>query len=161
MRIGRVGRPHGVRGEFAVSDPSGPVEVLEPGLEVWLGDDLFRVSLRKGTSERPILRVEGVDDRDAAGALVGAELRVPREALGSLAPGEHLVEDLIGAEVVDGDRPVGRVREVVLLPSVEALEVEREGAAPLLVPLVHDAIRAIDADRGRIDVRLAFLEENA
>jgi 16S rRNA processing protein RimM len=135
--------------------------LLEPGLEIWLGEERVVVSERKGTADRPILKVQGIGDREAAKALGGAEIRVSGDALGPLAPGEHLVEDLIGAEVVDGERAVGRVRDVVLLPSVEALEVERDGQGPLLVPLIRDAVRSIDAERGRIDVRLEFLEETA
>ncbi len=46
------------------------------------------------------------------------------------------------------------------LPSCECLEVERVGGAPdLLVPLVRDAVRAVDVRRRRIDVDLRFLGE--
>jgi 16S rRNA processing protein RimM len=135
-------------------------QLLEPGREIWLGEDRVVVSERKGTTDRPILKVEGVGDREAAKALGGTEIRVSRNALGPLAPGEHLVEDLIGAAVVDGDRHVGRVRDVLVLPSVEALEVERDGEEPLLVPLVRDAIRAVDLEQSRIDVRLEFFGDD-
>jgi 16S rRNA processing protein RimM len=161
VTIGRVGRPHGVQGEFSVSDPTERGELLEPGKVIWLEGAQVTIAWRKGTLARPLLKVEGVDDRDAARALAGAEIGVPREELGPLAPGEYLVEELIGAEVVDGDRWVGRVRDVVVLPSVEALEVEREGRETLLVPLVRDAIRSIAPSRDRIDVRLDFVEAEA
>jgi 16S rRNA processing protein RimM len=147
-----------VQGEFSVSDPTERAELLEPGRVIWLAGAEVTIAWRKGTLARPLLKVEGVDDRDAARALAGLEIGVPREELGPLAPGEYLVEELIGAEVVDGDRWVGRVRDVVVLPSVEALEVEREGRETLLVPLVRDAIRSLDPSGGRIDVRLDFLE---
>jgi ribosomal 30S subunit maturation factor RimM len=39
------------------------------------------------------------------------------------------------------------------------LEVEREAASPLLVPLVRDAVRAVDIDGRRIDIDLRFLGE--
>jgi 16S rRNA processing protein RimM len=142
-----------------VSGPTGRMELLEPGGVIWLAGAPVTIAWRKGTPTRPLLKVDGVDDRDAARALAGSEIGVPREALGPLAPGEHRVEDLIGSEVVDGDLRVGLVRDVIALPSVEALEVEREGRDPLLVPLVRDAIRSIDPESKRVDVRLGFLEE--
>jgi 16S rRNA processing protein RimM len=45
------------------------------------------------------------------------------------------------------------------LPSCEALEVAREGAPDLLVPMVRDAIRSVDVRARRIDVNLSFLGE--
>ena len=61
--------------------------------------------------------------------------------------------------MTDGPREIGRVRRLVGLPSCEALEVERAGAGDLLIPLVRDAVRAVDTDARRIDVDLAFLGE--
>jgi 16S rRNA processing protein RimM len=63
---------------------------------------------------------------------------------------------------VDGATDVGTVRELVALPSCEVLEVERDGdRAPLLVPLVRDAVRRVDVPGGIVDVDLAFLGEDA
>jgi 16S rRNA processing protein RimM len=158
VRIGRVGRPHGIGGGFSVSDPTERIELLDPGRSVWLGERGTVVSSRKGTPQHPLLEVEGVDDREAARALAGTPILAPRDVLGELRPGEYLVSDLIGLEVVDGEKPVGRVADVVLLPSVDALDVERQVGGDLLVPLVDDAIRSIDPEGRRIDVDLDFVE---
>jgi 16S rRNA processing protein RimM len=48
---------------------------------------------------------------------------------------------------------------MVALPSCEVLEVARDGAPDLLVPLVRDAVRSVDLGAGVIDVDLAFLGE--
>jgi 16S rRNA processing protein RimM len=63
--------------------------------------------------------------------------------------------------VVDGERAVGVVKRMLPYPSCELLEVERPGAADLLVPMVADAVRSIDPEAKRIDVNLAFLGEDA
>ena len=102
-----------------------------------------------------------MDDRNGAEALRGQALEVSRADFGSLEPGEHLVRDLVGCEVFDGLRRVGVVRDVVALPSVDCLQVERgddAGAGELLVPMVADAVRAVDVDGRRVDVDLAFVE---
>ena len=72
---------------------------------------------------------------------------------------EWYAEDLEGCRVVDGATEVGRVVQMVALPSCEALEVAREGGADLLVPLVRDAVRSVDVAAGVVDVDLAFLGE--
>ena len=58
---------------------------------------------RAGTDERPIVRLDGVDDREAAEALRGAELLVPRDDAPALEEDECWAEDLEGCRVVDGD----------------------------------------------------------
>jgi 16S rRNA processing protein RimM len=47
---------------------------------------------------------------------------------------------------------------MLVLPSCEVLEVQRADGAEVLVPMVRDAIRAIDRDGRRIDVDMGFVE---
>jgi 16S rRNA processing protein RimM len=160
-----VGRPHGTVGAFHVDDPTDRLTLLEPGRTLVVGGDRHDVAWRGGTAERPLLRLAGVEDRDAAERLRGLSLEVSRDEFGALEEGEHLARDLIGCLVTDGERRVGVVRGVLSLPSVDCLEVEREGSSaegePLLVPLVGDAVRSLDVKGGRVDVDLAFLEPPA
>ena len=60
---------------------------------------------------------------------------------------------------MDGERDVGVVARVLPLPANEVLEVRREGSRDLLVPLVRDAVRAVDVEARVVDVDLAFLGE--
>ena len=64
----KVGRPHGLDGSFHVDAP------LEEGQTVTIGEREFTVAERKGTDSRPIIRLEGIEDRDAAEALRGETL---------------------------------------------------------------------------------------
>jgi len=105
------------------------------------------------------MRVADHDDRAAAEALRGKDLRVPRTVVPELGPDEWWPEDLAGCAVHDGDREVGTVRRMFELPSCEVLEVERAGGGDLLVPLVTDAVREVDLDRRTIDIDLRFLGE--
>ena len=157
LRIGRVGRPHGTRGAFSVVDPTRRPGLLVVGLEVEIAGSPTRVVSRDGTDDRPLIAVEGIEDRDAARRLAGTEITVARTEIGLLEPDEYLVDDLVGLAVVDGADTVGKVKNVLLLPSADVLDVERADGSQLLVPLISDAIRSIAA--GRIDVRLDFLGE--
>ena len=152
LHAGTVGRPHGLDGSFHVVAANPLLLGLGKSVRIAsLGEDRL-VTRRAGTDARPILRLEGYEDRTAAAGLSGADLLVER----SEAP------DLEGCEVVDGSLRVGVVRRVLALPSCEVLEVERVGAPqgdPLLVPLVTDAVRSVDLERRSIDVDLAFLGE--
>jgi 16S rRNA processing protein RimM len=156
---GRVGRPHGLDGSFHVTRPRPGLLAL--GTVVRVAGAEAQIVRRAGTDERPIVRLSGCVGRDAAEALRGEELLVRRSAAPELAVDEWWAEDLEGCRVVDSrrDLSLGSVRRLIALPSCEVLEIERPGAADLLVPLVRDAVRAVDVGARVIDVDLAFLGE--
>jgi 16S rRNA processing protein RimM len=136
------------------------------GSEVQVAGQARRVVRVAGLAARPIVRLEGSDSREAAEALRGAEILVPRDAVGPLQEDEWWAEDLEGCAVRDGERAVGTVSALLALPSCEVLEVRRADApppgarrGPLLVPLIRDAVREVDLQARVIDVDLAFLGE--
>ncbi len=155
---GRVGRPHGLDGSFHVLEPRAAL--LELGATVRVGDRETEIVRRAGTDDRPIVRLDGVETREAAGALRGVELLMPRSAAPALEDDEWWAEDLVGCRVVDGARELGRVERLMPLPSCEALEVAA-GDETFLVPLVRDAVRSVDVAAKVIDVDVAFLGDTA
>ncbi len=147
---GRVGRPHGLDGSFYVLAPVPAL--LGRGRVVTVDGAAREIVRRAGTEDRPLVRLEGCEDRGAAAALGGVELRVARAEAPALGEDEWWATDLVGLRVVDGEREVGRVDALRALPSCEVLEV-----GDLLVPLVRDAVRSVDLERGVVDVDLRFL----
>jgi 16S rRNA processing protein RimM len=144
---GRVGRPHGLDGSFHLTRVATD---LAEGAAVIVAGEPRLIARRSGSSDRPIVRLEGSVSREDAEALRGLELLV--EAV--LEPDEYWASDLVGCSVVDGARVVGEVARMVALPSCEALEV-----GDLLIPMVRDAIRSIDIEGRRIDVDMEFVGE--
>ena len=134
-------------------------ELLPSGAEVTVAGGVRVIERRSGTDDRPIVRLDGSATREDAEALRGQELLVPRTAAPPLGDDEFWAEDLVGCRVVDGTREVGEVAELLAYPSCEVLQVRRAEGGPLLVPLVRDAVRAVDVGARRIDVDLAFLGE--
>jgi 16S rRNA processing protein RimM len=157
LPAGHVGRAHGLDGSFYVT--RARPRLLALGTRVGIAGRVAAIVRRAGTEQRPIVRLEGVEDRPAAEALRGEALTVARVQAPALAEGEWWAHELEGCAVVDGEAPVGTVGRLVELPSCEALEVRRaQGGEPLLVPLVKDAVRAVDVAHRRIDVDMDFLE---
>ena len=159
LRAGVVGRPHGLDGSFHVAEPVAAL--LEQGSEVRLGDARRTIVRLAGHDGRPIVRLDGCEDRErrrGAARPGAASWRGPTRP--SLDEDEWWATDLEGCAVRDGDREVGVVARLLALPSCEVLEVTRAGDAPdLLVPLVRDAVRDVDLDGRVIDVDLEFLGE--
>lgn len=159
LEAGRIGRPHGLDGSFYVTQPR--TALLRPGLQVRVGEAEAEIVRLAGTDEKPIVRLALAGDRTAIEALRGQALTVPRDAAPPLEEDEWYASDLVGCAVVDDatGASVGVVRELLALPSCEALVVPRDGAAELLVPLVKDCVRSVDVRAARIDIDLAFLGE--
>jgi 16S rRNA processing protein RimM len=145
ITAGRVGRAHGLDGSFHVAAPE---HLLEEGTTVTVRGTVREVRRSSGTSRRPIVRLEGIGDRDSAEELRG-ELLLVHEAPAPLDAGEWLADDLVGLRV----EGLGRVTRVMAGPSCDLLETE-DGT---LVPLVSDAVRHVDLESGTVAVDLRFL----
>jgi 16S rRNA processing protein RimM len=157
LHAGRVGRPHGLDGSFYVT--GAEPRLLTLGARVSVAGGVRAVVRRAGAAQRPIVRLEGVEDRTAAEALRGLPLTVARGAAPALEEGEWWASDLEGCTVVDGSQTIGVVDGLRQLPSCEVLEVRRVEGGELLVPMVKDAIRQVDVRARRIEVDLEFLGE--
>jgi 16S rRNA processing protein RimM len=141
--------------------------LLTVGTSVTVAGRSAEIVRRAGTDRRPIVRLEGVDDREGADALRGMTLNVEEIEAPALGEGEWWAHELEGCTVVDGGRLIGTVQRMIELPSCEALEVRREttGSQPpgalLIVPMVKDAIRRMAVADRRIEVDMSFLGETS
>jgi 16S rRNA processing protein RimM len=170
LPAGRVGRAHGLDGSFYVTGPNP--RLLTLGTSVTVGSHSAEIVRRAGTEHRPIVRLEGVDDREGADALRGLTLTVEQIEAPALGEGEWWAHELEGCTVFDGERLIGTVQRMIELPSCEALEVRRETTgshptgshppgSPLVVPMVKDAIRRMAVAERRIEVDMGFLGEGS
>jgi 16S rRNA processing protein RimM len=162
LQAGRVGRAHGLDGSFYVT--GAQPRLLSLGTKVTVAERTLAIVRLAGVQKRPIVRLQGVEDRSAAETLRGMALMVDRRDAPALAEGEWWAHELVGCAVFDGPRRVGIVTNMLELPSCEVLQVRREGGAErdggeLLVPMVKDAIRDMDVARRRVEVNLGFLGE--
>jgi 16S rRNA processing protein RimM len=148
IEIGRVIKPHGLGGELKVrlhwteSDALDHVEALF----VRIGDVERELGIESVRPSPPgvLLKLEGIDDRDAAETLRDALILVPRDALPPLEPGEYYLSDLVGLEVVGPDGVVGVVVEVRTHPSVDAAVVRLPDGKLVEQPLVEPWLEAVD-----------------
>lgn len=156
--VGRVVRPHGVRGEVIVEvRTDDPDARFRQGAEYDTPKGTLRAETVRWHRGRPMLTFDGVSGREAAEALRGTELMVdlPSEDLAGDDGDEYHDTELIGMRVVDGEGAVvGAVTRVDHGPAYETLVVKRRGAHPALIPFVEEMIDDIDTDAGIIAVEL-------
>ena len=149
VRIGRVGRPHGVDGAFVVEDASEDPSRFEVGAELLVDGDPARITVsRQVGGRRRAIKLDRA-------AMRGAELVVRRDELSPLPSDAYYVADLIGLTVLDerGVR-VGVVRDVLPGPANDALELD----TGLLLPLVEDCVREVDLAGRRVHLNPGFTD---
>jgi 16S rRNA processing protein RimM len=150
VAIGRIARPHGVRGVLRVTlyDPTS--QTLQQTAEVVVAGQRYAVRSARALGDAPAFLVElaGVATRDDAEALRGQEVAVRREAL-SLAGSEYLVADLVGCATFDPKgRDLGTVREVFWSGAQDILVLDGDN----MVPLVDEWVIEVDLAGRRIVV---------
>lgn len=157
--VGRIGRPHGVRGDVNVeSRTDDPDRRFTPGTAL-VTDRADRRTLvvdgYRWHSGRLLLHFEGVTDRTAVESLRGVLLSTdvdPDETPGD--PDEYYDHQLVGLSVVDTDGVVvGTVRELVH-GAQDLLVVTRPGAGDAMVPFVRALVPEVDLAGGRLVVDL-------
>jgi len=148
--MGVIGRPHGVRGLVRVqSFTAAPEAIAAYGpLSDETGTRSFRLAV-VAPGPMPLVRIDGVGDRDAAARLTGTRLFVDRSALPEPEEDEYYLADLVGCVAADpAGAPIGTVAAVHDHGAGAFLEIARSGRPALLVPFTRAAVPVVAlADR--------------
>lgn len=154
--LGRVLGAFGVRGEVKLhsfTDPIGKSLKYQPWLLVQ-GEIEQEVKAVRGreTAKGLVVAFPGIDDRDAAQSLAGAEVWVPRSRLPKANPGEYYWVDLEGLKVVNREGvEFGTVAYLFDTAANDVMVVA--GERERLIPFIPEQfIVDVDFDRGRITV---------
>jgi len=159
--VGRVRRPHGIRGEIRVEILTDYPERLVQRDNVYLArphspDDVQRYPLEALRPHKGILLIKlgGVDDRDAAERLRGMLVQVPLEEAVPLEEGEYYYFQLTGVDVeTDTGEWLGRVADVIE-GGAHDVYVIRGPRGEILLPAVEDVILELDMEREKMVVHL-------
>lgn len=149
IAVGRISRAHGIRGEVAVLPLSEVPSRFEPGSRLFVGesgDRSLTVAAARPHQQRVLVRFDEVLDRDAASALTGAYLFVPRGSSPSLPEGSFWPYELEGCEVrTTSGRVLGTIREVVRTPANDIWVTAPAGDGDdLLIPALRDVVASVD-----------------
>lgn len=154
--VGRISGLFGVKGWVKVHSYTEPRENIVEFAE-WILEhegESRRVEVEAGHrhGRTVVAKLRGIDDRDAARGLIGAEIRVERAALPPCAPGEYYWADLEGLEVRNtrGER-LGEVERLMSTGANDVL-VLRGGRDRLIPFAMGSVVREVDVEGGVIVV---------
>lgn len=154
--VAAIAAAHGVRGALKLksftAEPESAVAYGPVCDEA--GRELFSLRQIGQAGATLIVEAEGIRDRDAAEALRGMRLYVPRDRLPAVEEEDEFYHaDLLGLDVVDGEgRPLGTVRAIHDFGAGDLLEIEGAGQPALVVPFTRAVVPVIDLAAGRLTV---------
>jgi 16S rRNA processing protein RimM len=170
LLVGRVLRPHGVRGELRVEIITDHPERLARHSDFYLArpdapQEVRRYSVEglRFHKEVLLLRLDGCDDRNGADELRGMLVQIPIEEAVPLEEGEYYLFQLIGVRVeTESGEWLGQVVEVIETGANDVYVV-RGPRGEVLLPAVDEVVLELDLESKRMVVRLlpGLLAEDA
>ncbi len=160
--IGRLGKPHGIRGEVKVIPLSDDPDLFF-GLErVFIGQDeecarAFDIaSIRPVVSKRGLtilLSLKEIQNRDLIESLRGQKLFAKESELPGLDEDEFTYGDIVGFTAVSEDGEVlGTVTDVIDRPPQDLLVLSRIKKRDVMIPFVSEFIKAVDTENRKVTV---------
>jgi 16S rRNA processing protein RimM len=155
VAVGEIVGAHALRGWLRLRAYQPPVPSLAAGNRVLLEQDGVRREVQV-TSAAPhartivLLGLEGVTDRTAAEALVGARVLVHRTDLPPVAEDEFYYHEVVGFTVATTDGvELGAIAET-FATGLNDVWIVRGAGREYLIPVIADVVRSLDRHRQRV-----------
>jgi len=154
VAIGRALAPSGLAGDIRIEPLTDVVDLFSKGRSLWLRRERFEVERTQRRKGQLHVKLSGVDSREAAEALSGEAVEVPKSLLEPLPEGRYYRFQIVGMQVYDAGRGhLGEIRQVLTTGSNDVYVVEGE-RGEVLLPAIDDVIKEVDVAGGRMTVDL-------
>jgi len=159
VTVGRVIRPHGLRGELVVAVLTDVPGRFAPGNTLLMAREEggpaepVVVDFERPQKGGVVVRFAGVEDRDRAEELRGRWLEVERSQVPPAPPGVYYHYELLGCRCAEGGRDLGAVVDLVE-DGGGLLLIVADGERRVPVPFVASFLREVDVAAGRIELEL-------
>ena len=158
--IGRLGAPRGLNGEMKLIPLTDFADRFDDLETVAIDGRDFRIDYVKSVGNAPVIRFDGVNNRDAARSLTDKLLTVDRKDAAPLEDGEYYTFDIIGLDVLDLDgKKLGAVENVLKTGSNDVFVTRTLDGGELLIPALKRVVREINIAGGTLTIDESTLEE--
>ncbi len=169
IKIGKIVNAVALRGEVKVYHYSDYKERFEELDEILIerkgkftAYEIENVRYQKNTA---ILKLKGVDDRNAAEALKESDIYITEENLRELPEDTFYVKDLIGCRVINeenGDE-IGRIKDVLQNSAQDIYQITLKNGKEALIPVVGEFVREVSIAEKYVKIHLipGFIDEDA
>lgn len=157
LTVGRVVRPHGVRGGLKVAADSDLINKLEPATEIFLGSEKEAAIVRTLRLHRKefLLYIEGCSDRDLAEHWRGKAIYIRYSLLDELPEGEFFHWQILGLKVVTTtNEELGVIEDIIETGANDVYLVRDSTGKEIMLPAIESVIQDVDIENERIIVYL-------
>jgi 16S rRNA processing protein RimM len=157
LSVGKLGRPHGVRGEIVMEILTDFPERIRSGVTLYVGaaHHPLRVRSRRRADASLLLAFDGYDTPETVGELRNQIVYVSIADRPPLPEGEYYHHQLIGKPVVAEDgRQLGLLTEIIETGANDVAVIQPEIGREILIPLIDGVLLGVDEPAGVVSVHL-------
>lgn len=157
MLVGRLRRPHGLRGELLMEVRTEFPERLERGRTLYIGQEYrpFRLRSVRQNADSLLVAFQDIRDPEQAAALRNQWVYIRTDEVPPLSDGEFYHHQIVGLQVIDeAGVSLGVVKEILETGSNDVLIVHPELGQDILLPFIDEVILDVDLQQGIINVHL-------
>jgi 16S rRNA processing protein RimM len=139
LEVGKAVNTHGIHGGLKIECSSDTPEFLRQFNRLYIGDKVFDVTSFKAHKNAAIVTLKGVGDVQGAQALKGKAVSADVSGI-KLPEGRFFIADMIGLPIIENDIEIGRLADVLKLPSHDVYVLE----GGRMIPNVPEFVKSID-----------------
>jgi 16S rRNA processing protein RimM len=155
--VGRVVRPHGVRGELIVEALSPMIGALAAGTVILLGDPLEQMTIRqiRPHRKRYLVTLSGCSSREQADHFRGLKLAIPFDQAEPLPEGEFYYWQILGLRVMTNEGEfLGEIVDILETGANDVYIVRDAQGVEQLIPAIAPVIKRVDLEEGVVHIEL-------
>lgn len=153
--IGKVVNVVGLKGELKVYCYTDKKEQFEELGRIWLDEKAYSIRNVRYQGNVVILKLEGIDDRNAAEGCRNRGVYIEESDLAQLPEDSYYVRDLVGLSVRDESGELsGQLADVIQSSAQDLYQIKLESGKTILLPAVKEFILSIDMENRQVTVRL-------
>lgn len=159
LQVGVITTTHGIRGEVKVfpttDDPKRFKDLKQVVVDTGRQQLDMEIASVKFFKNMVIVKFKGIDDINDVEKYRKAGIYVTRENAVPLKENEYFIADLIGLTVVTEEgEELGKIDDVLQTGANDVYVVKQKNAADLLIPAIHDCVKEVDLENGKMTVHL-------
>lgn len=148
VTVGTVAKPQGIKGELKINPLTDDNMRFLDLKKVFVGGVEYAVAFARVSPAGVFVKLDGVNDRNAAELLRGKQLQVERKDAVKLPEGRYFIADVIGCDVLMDGKKIGTVKDVLQYSSTDIYEAALTRGGKVFFPAVKEAVEEIDVEKG-------------
>ena len=154
IKIGRIVNAVALRGEVKIYNYSGYRERYEELDRIIIENEEYEIEKVRYQQEMVILKLSGIDNRNAAEAMKNKDVYITEEDLEELPDDTFYIRDLIGLEVIDDSGRIGVIKDVLQPSAQDVYVIQTDKNQDIMIPAVKEFVKEVNLEEKYIKVSL-------